>query len=94
MKRCPKCGTAHNDSVVLCDCGYDLSRTQSFEVSGGIASSGNRKTGQYLTIQDIDIPFVRLVVIMVKFSLASVPAAIIIAIIWAIVLAIFGKMLF
>jgi hypothetical protein len=36
-------------------------------------------------ITDIDIPFGRLIVIFVKFGLAAIPAAIIIAIIWALI---------
>jgi hypothetical protein len=24
MKHCPKCGVKHNDSVIVCDCGYEL----------------------------------------------------------------------
>jgi len=45
-------------------------------------------------LTDIDIPFGRLIVIFVKFGLAAIPAAIIIAIVWALILvvltAIFG----
>ncbi len=26
MKKCPKCGIIHENSVLLCDCGYDLNR--------------------------------------------------------------------
>ena len=45
-------------------------------------------------VTDIDIPFGRLVAIFIKFGLAAIPAAIIVAIIWGIILviltAIFG----
>ena len=42
------------------------------------------------TVTDIDIPFVRLVVIFIKWGLAAIPAAIIVSVILSIVMAIFG----
>ena len=46
-----------------------------------------------VTIVDIDIPFGRLVVFIIKWMLASIPAVIIFMIIMAIISAIFGGIL-
>jgi hypothetical protein len=43
-----------------------------------------------ITIHDIDIPFVRIVIILIKWSIAAIPAAIIVAILYAIIFAVLG----
>jgi len=43
-----------------------------------------------ITIRDIDVPFWRIVMIIIKWSIAAIPAAIIIAILYALILAILG----
>lgn len=42
---------------------------------------------------DIDIPFIRLVMIMIKFSLAAIPAMIIVWLIMAVTMVFFGGLL-
>jgi len=42
-----------------------------------------------ITITDIDIPFARLVMIMVKFALASIPAMLIVSVIYWLVAMLF-----
>ena len=48
---------------------------------------------QHITITDIDIPFWRLVAIFIKWAIAAIPAAIVVAIIMMIVTGIFGMLL-
>ena len=43
-----------------------------------------------VTIRDIDVPFWRLVLILIKWSIAAIPAAIIVAILYAVIFAILG----
>jgi hypothetical protein len=43
-----------------------------------------------VAIADIDIPFWRMVAIMIKWSLAAIPAVIVISIIFSIIGAVFG----
>lgn len=43
-----------------------------------------------ITIRDIDVPFWRIVLILIKWSIAAIPAAIIIAIIYALLIAVLG----
>lgn len=39
MKRCPKCGQMHDDSVLTCDCGQPLTMTQTEEAKHRKSSS-------------------------------------------------------
>jgi hypothetical protein len=43
-----------------------------------------------VTIRDIDVPFFRIVTILIKWSIAAIPAAIIVAIIYGLIFALFG----
>jgi len=46
-----------------------------------------------ITIRDIDVPFWRIVTILIKWSIAAIPAAIIVAIFYAVILGILGGLL-
>ena len=43
-----------------------------------------------VVVTDVKMPFWSMVVLMIKWSLAAIPAIIILAIIWAIVIGVFG----
>jgi len=43
-----------------------------------------------VTIRDIDIPFLRIVVILIKWSIAAIPAAIVVVIVYSILAALLG----
>ena len=43
-----------------------------------------------VTIRDIDVPFFRIVTILIKWSIAAIPAAIIVAIIYALIFFLLG----
>lgn len=43
-----------------------------------------------VTIRDIDVPFFRIVTILIKWSIAAIPAAIIVAIVYALIFFLFG----
>jgi hypothetical protein len=43
-----------------------------------------------VTIRDIDVPFWRIVMILIKWSIAAIPAAIIVALIYATLAALLG----
>ena len=43
-----------------------------------------------VTIRDIDVPFWRIVIIMIKWSIAAIPATIILVLIWLLVGALFA----
>ena len=48
---------------------------------------------QHVKIEDINMPFLAMVGFMVKITLASIPAALIIAALWALTMLVFGGML-
>jgi hypothetical protein len=43
-----------------------------------------------VTIRNIDVPFWRIVMILIKWSIAAIPAAIIVAILYAVIFALVG----
>lgn len=43
-----------------------------------------------VTIRDIDVPFFRIVTILIKWSIAAIPAAIIVAIVYALIFFLLG----
>jgi hypothetical protein len=43
-----------------------------------------------VTIRDIDVPFFRMVMILIKWSIAAIPAMIIVAILYALIFALLG----
>ena len=43
-----------------------------------------------VTIRDIDVPFFRIVTILIKWSIAGIPAAIIVAIVYALIFFLLG----
>ncbi|WP_041375403.1 hypothetical protein [Polymorphum gilvum] len=45
---------------------------------------------QRMIVVDVEIPFTRLVLIMIKFGLAAIPAAIIVSIIVSVIMAFIG----
>ncbi len=71
----------------------DLKRQneQIIERLSGLLSLGNNPTE--VNIENINMPFLDLVGFMVKVAVASIPAAIIIGLLYALVLAIFGGIL-
>jgi hypothetical protein len=46
--------------------------------------------GNLVTIRDIDVPFWRIVMIMIKWSIAAIPATIILILIWVLTMAVFA----
>jgi ABC-type sugar transport system permease subunit len=46
--------------------------------------------GNLVTIRDIDVPFWRIVLILIKWSIAAIPAAIIVGLIYATLFALLG----
>ena len=49
-------------------------------------------TANLVTIRDIDVPFWRIVMIMIKWSIAAIPATIILVAIWVLVMAVFAAL--
>ena len=52
----------------------------------------NTGNSSEMIVVDVKMPFLSMVVFMVKWAIAAIPAIIILVIIWAVVLAFFGGM--
>jgi hypothetical protein len=48
--------------------------------------------GNLVTIRDIDVPFWRIVLIMIKWSIAAIPATIILVLIWGLTMVLFAAL--
>ncbi len=48
--------------------------------------------GNLVTIRDIDVPFWRIVTIMIKWSIAAIPATIILVLIWGLTMVLFAAL--
>ena len=98
MKRCPKCGINHENHVITCDCGHDLRQIKTenskVEESVGVGGYYSSREVREVIVTDVQIPFGSMVVLMIKWAFAAIPAAIIILIIWTIIFRIFGRLLF
>ena len=62
---------------------------------GGVVTTGREKAvdsnaKREVVVTDIKMPFGSMVVFMIKWALASIPAFIILAVIWAIAIGVFG----
>ena len=101
--KCDSCGIETvinygNSSAVLCgDCSASDEGKKMMAENSKSARSGSvavqRASSSGVIINDIQMPFSSMVVFMVKWTLASIPALIILLIILTIVLAIFGEMI-
>ena len=70
--KCPNCDNVDNlSNVTKCQCGYI------FEGYQESTTSKNSSNIQNVSIKDIKIPFNSIVVFMIKWAIASVPALII-----------------
>ena len=69
MKRCPKCGRTHEDAVISCDCGQNLSNEQKVEKHYSSSSSYNYeyKYPALISISKI-LKFIAYVVLLVSIG--------------------------
>lgn len=77
--KCPACGLTNPPEAIRCDCGYNLKT--------GVKSP---QVISDVRIKDFDMPFWSMIVFMVKWAVAAIPAMIILAVIYAIGAAIIG----
>ena len=94
-KTCPKCSYTRKPTDYAPDyecpsCGVIYSKfvpaTATSSGENEMESNGNRE----VIVTDVKMPFGSMVVFMVKWSLAAIPAIIILAIVWAIAVGVLG----
>lgn len=92
MKTCPKCGLPNQDNAISCDCLYEFGSACTDLKPGVLESSATT----HVIVTDIQMPFGSMVAFMVKWAIASIPAAIILVIVgsffWAFMFAMFGAL--
>jgi len=90
-KACPRCRTAHARSAVSCACGFAFPSKACPECRSAVpedamqcacgyffrAAPGPRAAPAEVVIVDFDMPFGSMVGFMVKWSIASIPAMVI-----------------
>jgi len=104
MKKCPNCGMLNKSESNRCYCGFQFSSVQLRNDSSApdmapkpfversvpnVRVSNPR--GADVVLVDIDIPFLSMVKFMVKWAFASIPAMIIVFMIWILAFAAFGS---
>ncbi|MGA1846879.1 zinc-ribbon domain-containing protein [Deferribacter abyssi] len=102
MKFCPECGTENKENKEVCEnCGFEfdklggevslnqiLEKLEIFEKK--LSSISKSIKDKNVTIKDIDLGFYDIIGLMVKWALASIPAMIIVAVIFGLIGAFFG----
>ena len=90
---CPHCGKKIQNDATFCEyCGRDVLQEGENIQAREITMKADRPDG-VVVIKGIDMPFGSIVGLMVKWSLASIPAAIILFIIYGVLFAVFGSVI-
>lgn len=90
---CPKCSQLNTTRRTTCkSCGTNLEKEYTAMLNNEKEILG-RKTREGIVIEDIQMPFGSMIVFMVKWALASIPAIIIVSIIIAVCLSVFTGIL-
>ncbi len=94
--KCPNCGLTNLPEVMRCDCGYSFAENKPEEPKHEYRNPHYQQPPiaptvphERIVISDIDMPFGSMVKFMIKWSLASIPALIIISLIVAICISAF-----
>ena len=87
-KDCEKCNGKREDDIESRNDGSDKqTNSKIIEVS---THKGNSTQFQPVIIEDIKMPFPSMIIFMVKWAIASIPAIIILFLIWMMVMGLFG----
>ncbi len=84
LKKCPNCSEIVPDNDARCKCGYIFTN----QFSGQMTDNINR-----VTIANIDMPFWSIVMLMVKWAIASIPALFILWLLGVFLVWLFGMIL-
>jgi hypothetical protein len=99
-KECPHCHLANPDTAQCCDCGYDfVERRKHAPAVAGKSAPGSRPPREVATqlqevaVVDVQMPFGSMVVFMVKWAVAAIPAMLILFLMGLILFALFGGLI-
>ena len=87
--QCPNCNNTVPEGTVKCGCGYVFADYEE-STSAGVTGIASKSNNQNVIVTDIKMQFGSMVVFMVKWVIASIPAMIILFLIGLLVTTIFG----
>ena len=87
---CPKCKITCPPDTVRCDCGHIFKSNAVAYNNPHYKKPVESTSPQEVTVKGIDMPFWNMVGFMVKWTLAAIPAMIIISVIYFIIAAVVG----
>lgn len=90
---CPACKLTNPDTAIKCNCGFDFTTGSINSVS--YTNPHHKQAAPVIlpkevSIKDIDMPFGSMIKFMVKWAIASIPAMIIISILYFVIAALVG----
>ena len=89
-KQCPNCQKMNDDSLIKCQCGYQF---EDYKEPNEDKLPSNINV-EHVVIDDIRMDFTSMVVFMVKWALASIPALVILFFIGVFLIGLFGARFF
>jgi hypothetical protein len=99
-KDCPHCRLANPESAQRCDCGYDFVERRKYapavvtmSVHGASPPREVAAQLQEVAIVDVQMPFGSMVVFMVKWALAAIPAMLMLFLIGLVLYSMFAGIL-
>jgi hypothetical protein len=90
--KCPSCGLYNTESAERCDCGHAFSGSPKTSRSSVAVPPVPTSPGGavFVKIADIDMPFASMVSFMLKWSIASIPAMVILIALGFLIGGVFG----
>lgn len=79
--KCPSCGLTNPPDAIKCDCGFNFKTGAVYIPKSG---SPSHHAPDEVRIKDITMPFGSMIVFMVKWAIAAIPAMIILVVIYAV----------
>jgi len=90
--KCPRCGLLSPETAEQCDCGYRFNGGPTGTASPGRPQWANALPA-HVSVVDVNMSFRSMVVFMVKWAIASIPALLILILLAALAAAMFGEIL-
>ena len=87
--KCPRCGLFSPESAERCDCGHQF-KSQSGTTGRSVPQPEQMAFPSQVSIVDVNMPFGSMVVFMVKWAIASIPALLILIALGALVSIVLG----
>lgn len=88
--KCPRCGLFNPESAGKCDCGYRFTNQSGSTTGPSQHLEQQASFPPQMSVVDVNMPFGSMVVFMVKWAIASIPAFLILIALGALVGAVFG----